>query len=175
MRIEFENTLEDKIAFLQHIYKTSPSMKRRRLMLIYLFPILWFIILVLPSISSKEIYVEIIIWFVISIVWMIFIPYLYKRGLIRNARKLYSEGENKGAIGKHIIEVNPEYIEDITDFGEYKIKWNAINKVETDNSHIYIFISSVAAHVIPKKYFNSNSEVENFLNEIQNHINKKKV
>ena len=172
MKIQFENTLEDVIAFSQHFNKTSPSMRRRRLITLLYFPILWFLIMVLPYISGNLITIYIIIWIVVSLVWILFMSYFSKKSITRNVRKLYSEGENKGTIGKHTMVVNPDSLVDITEYGEFSIKWNAINKIESDENYIFIYISSVSAHVIPKKSFVSDLEIENFISEVQKNINK---
>jgi len=175
MRIEFENTLEDLTFFTQYSYNNSPSMQRRTRIVIFSFTVIWFLIFVLPNISRNTIYTNVTIWLIISLIWALLIVYSTKKSVRSNARRLYSEGENKGMIGKHLLEVSPEFLKETTEFNELRTKWVAVNKIEEDENYIYIFLTSVSAHVIPKKYFDTKSDIVKFVQEVQHHIDKNKV
>ena len=175
MKIEYENTIDDIVSFNLYIFNNSPGMKRSRRIITYSFPILWFFIMVLPEISSDIILYEILAWLILSVPWILLVPYIYKWSTIKNVKRLYSEGENKGTVGKHTTELKPDSLDDETDYGEFRQQWNAVNKIETDDNYILLFTSSVAAHIIPKRYFGSNFEIESFVKEVQKFIDKNRV
>ncbi|MEJ2279968.1 MAG: YcxB family protein [Candidatus Lokiarchaeota archaeon] len=68
-----------------------------------------------------------------------------------------------------------DILKETTEFNELRTKWVAVNKIEEDENYIYIFLTSVSAHVIPKKYFDTKSDIVKFVQEVQHHIDKNKV
>jgi hypothetical protein len=90
-------------------------------------------------------------------------PIYYRWSVERTTRKLYAEGQNKGALGNHLVSLDSEGVLEISDVGESRTAWSGIEKVEENEAYIFLYTGSLQAHVIPKQAFLSGSEAAEFL------------
>jgi hypothetical protein len=89
-------------------------------------------------------------------------PIYYRWLVIRNTKRLYAGGQNKGALGNHIIGLDAEGVTEISDIGESRTAWSGIEKVEENEEYIFLYNASFQAHVIPKRAFLSKDEAREF-------------
>jgi hypothetical protein len=66
-------------------------------------------------------------------------------------KKILDEGENKGLLCEHSIEIIDNGIVETTTVGEQKSNWAGIERISETDDYLFIFIGSCTAHVIPKK------------------------
>jgi hypothetical protein len=78
--------------------------------------------------------------------------------------KLLNEGTTNGILGKHIFKIDQESIVEITENSETRS--TQIQRIEETDKHIFIYISSLAAYIIPKRVFANSEEKNNFLNAL---------
>jgi len=65
-------------------------------------------------------------------------------------KRLYGKGAHPGLIGTHKITVNDSGALEESEVGEHRVNWKGIVKVESSDTHAYIYIGAAQAHVIPK-------------------------
>ena len=87
---------------------------------------------------------------------------------------MVNEGENKDMLGNHSLTLDDDGIKDASENMESKISWNGVEKYIETNNHFFIYISSVAAYIVPKRVFVSQEQKNEFsiiINEnIREHI-----
>jgi YcxB-like protein len=72
-------------------------------------------------------------------------------GLIKiQVKRLYGKGAHPGLIGPHKITVSDQGVVEESEVGNHRVNWKGIVKVESSDTHAYIYIGAVQAHVIPK-------------------------
>jgi hypothetical protein len=76
---------------------------------------------------------------------------------------LKEERPDKGQIGKHKVKLDETGLVASTAVSESRTLWSGVHRVEHDPDYIYIYTAATAAHVIPKRSFNSEDEAERFL------------
>lgn len=82
---------------------------------------------------------------------------------VRLKSKIMKLPEKKsGLLGEHIIELSEDGIKESTDVNESFSKWDGVHSVKRDKSHFYIFLNSMAGHIIPRRSFVSEDEAEQF-------------
>jgi hypothetical protein len=72
------------------------------------------------------------------------------------------EKPDKGRIGRHELVLDESGVKERTAVGEQLTRWAGIDRIEQDDSYIYIYTAPSAAHVIPKRAFPSASEASDF-------------
>lgn len=170
MELEFELLEEDYINFNIDHAKKSSSLKKNILMQRILGPALF---LIFPFIIRG--YTEIPMWYwvtifgIVSVVWFIYYPKYFNWEMTRRVKKMLSEGSNENILNRRKIILSDEGILEKSLIGESNVSWNQVDKVEESNEYIYIYISSISAHIIPKRIFKDENEKQMFIREISKH------
>lgn len=173
MEIEFELVEEDYINFNIDHSKKSPALKKNIFGQRILGPIVF---LLFPFII--RIYTDIPMWYwfaifgLFSVVWFVFYPKYFKWEMTRRVKKMLKEGNNDNIYIKRMIILSDKGILEKSDLGESNISWDKVGKVEETEENIYIYISSMSAHIIPKRVFKDKNEEQVFIKEISKHMLK---
>lgn len=69
----------------------------------------------------------------------------------RQVRRLYKEGTNKGTLGQHELEIDDSGLVERTEVNETRHAWQGVERIVETDTHALIYISSMMAHVIPKR------------------------
>lgn len=80
---------------------------------------------------------------------------------------MLNEGNNENILIRRSISISKEGLLEKSSIGESKVKWNQVDKVEETEEYIYIYISSISAHIIPKRVFRDENESRLFIKEIE--------
>ncbi|MHB1460188.1 MAG: YcxB family protein [Armatimonadota bacterium] len=162
MTIEYELTMQDYIDYSLYHYHHSASVKRNLLSSRMTVPVMLLLIALLLSHRSKTPdpygYTMAII---ISVLWVVFYPRYWDRVQHQNIIKMVSEGKNDGMFRHHQFTVTSEGLVDETKIGEYRN--NTIDRIVESDKHIFIYISSLNAYIVPKRVFKSAAEQQVFL------------
>lgn len=174
MNIEFERTEEDMVEFnLFHIDR-SPTIRKQLLVTQIIMALLIFVMSLsvvylrtsyLPTISY-------VIGVVFSVGASLVYPYIYKRSVTRQARKLFREGSNKSLLGRHELHLSPDGIHYKTISSESKINWSSIEKVVQNEKYVFMYIGALNAIVVPKTAFASSKEQIKFLDYVNSNVNQ---
>ena len=73
-------------------------------------------------------------------------------------------------LGDKKLITNEEGISVESELYNANIKWNGILSVEENSNYLYLFVDSVSAIIIPKRYFRDLQHYNEFLTEIQTNI-----
>lgn len=95
----------------------------------------------------------------------------YKR-LKRRIKNLPED--NKGILGVHELEVTEDAISWKNNVTASSVKWDAINSFEEDKDYFYIFLDKIMAHIIPKRIFTSQNEMNIFKDQINTYLKNNK-
>ena len=91
-----------------------------------------------------------VIFLTAAVVWLLFGPLLWRLQLRSANYRAYSEGENPTVFGRQRLRILDDMLVVTFEYGENRLKWPAVQKIATTDSHTFIFVSAVAAYVIPK-------------------------
>ncbi len=168
MELEFELLEKDYIDFNINHAKKSSSLKKSIFRQRILGPIIFLIIpFIIKTYSEIPIWYWFIIFGALSVVWIIFYPKYIEWEMARRVRKMLKEGNNENLFARRKIIISDKGVLERSSFGETNMKWKQIDKVEEIVDYIYIYISSVSAHIIPKRIFRDENEKQMFIKEIQ--------
>lgn len=165
MVIEFETSIDDVINFNLYHFQHSQTGRRSLFKTRFIIPIVLTVLFIISSFIYRSLHQYPLLVF--ALVWFIFMPSSYKRGIKKYVRRMYSEGKNKSVICKHKLSVVPEGIVETTNVGEANIHWGAIEKVEATDKYIFIYTSAVAAIIVPKKAFSDDSKYTEFIETVK--------
>jgi hypothetical protein len=148
VRLRYENTIEDLVAFNRYHFEHSPSVRRIKLGLMFALPAV-----ILAAVAAVAIVVD--EWMFLAagvpfaVLAAVLVPGTYRREVDRQVRRLYGEGANKGVVGEHELELVGDELVERTPFGEMRTRLRAVERVVSDAGYTLIYLSAVMAHVIP--------------------------
>lgn len=161
MQVQYQLDLDDVVAFSSYHSRSSKG-TRRRLRLIQVCGIIFALIAALMW-TRWGIGLRTLFCTGYALFLLFGYPAYYRLSVKRNTRKIYSEGQNKGALGKHIISIDADGVAEISQVGESRTAWGGIEKVEENEDYVFLYTGSLQAHVIPKLAFLSEGEAAEFL------------
>lgn len=77
------------------------------------------------------------------------------RSFVRRVKRLFEDGRNINLFGQHHMLLHHDCLEVKTPYSQGTIRWEAIERVEQDEDYIFIYTSSLNAHIINKRHFPS--------------------
>lgn len=95
-------------------------------------------------------------------VWFLLWPRLYRDNLMRATKKLLKEGRNELLRRTVRMEIDEGGLHVTSGLGESRLSWDAVERVEETADHIFIYVTSMSSHVIPKWAFESRGQAEQF-------------
>jgi hypothetical protein len=162
--VEFENTPGDIVALTRHLVYTRPSYRRLYVGAL-IFPVFWLVLAASGAWSLGSAVVYAVVYTTVL--------FLMREWSIRwSGRTLKRDGRNLGVLCRHRLTLDEAGVHETTDVNETKQKWEGIERVETTDSHIMIFISSNQAHVIPLHAFSTPATAEEFFEYAQSRWRK---
>lgn len=85
----------------------------------------------------------------------------------RMLRAACAEGNQKGLVGPHELELTPAGIFEKGPFNESRAAWTAVERIVDDDQYVYIYVGPVMASVIPKAAFGSPEMASRFMDQAQ--------
>lgn len=65
-------------------------------------------------------------------------------------RLMMSSGKNAGVLCQHELEIDEDGIVERTDVGESSVSWHGVEEIVETQSHVFVHVGALMAHVIPK-------------------------
>lgn len=149
VKITYENSLEDLVAFNRYHFAHSPTARRSRSFLLWLSPLCILLFLVPLALAERSLGLMAIALISATLCALV-APWILRTSMERQVRKLYSEGANKGTIGKHELELTEDELIERTSYGEQRTRLQAFERVITTSGYTFIYVSALMAHVIPQ-------------------------
>jgi hypothetical protein len=163
VKIRFETTIDDIVAFNIFHHENSPVWQRQRLIgalvapgLIAFLSFLWWIVDIDRSRRFHDVdgsvafgAILLLVNVVISIPVFFFTRWRIQANLVSSAKKLLSEGSNRTILGWREMEIVNNRLCIQTELIDAKYDMRAIQKIVSNEQYTYVYIASVQAFVIP--------------------------
>jgi len=152
MIVKYENSLEDMVAFNRYHCARSPAVKKTKFICMILVSALAiFGALFIPPTDNVSRPVIIAGAIVLAGLFSAIFNCRFAAGMDRQVRRLYNEGTNKGIFGQHELEINNDGLVERTEVNESRQSWQGVERIAETDTHAFIYVSSIMAHVIPKQ------------------------
>lgn len=163
LKIHYELTEEDYLHFnLFHVKQSKTAIKSLKIQR-FITPVFFIIAaFIFSGIGDMPVVFPLIIFGLISIVWLIFYPKYFYSLVMRQSKKMLKEGKNDGLLGQQQMVLSEEGIVYLTSNGESQVKWTGIKKIVEDSDFFYLYNSSVSAYILPKRALSSVKEAEDY-------------
>ena len=155
MKLRFENTMGDLIAFNRYHCDHSLTIRRALRSQRWVVSFCIFLVFALCGIPISVTfhgpiggYVFAGIGLVLAAVWFVYYPTYCRRTLDANVRRTYSIAANAAAIGWQELEIGDDMLINRYDGGELRTKWSNIDRIESSEDYLMIYLTS-SVHVVP--------------------------
>lgn len=147
---QYSLTNDDIVAFVEFSFAQSASRRRylQRMRIITFAGLLTSLSLV--SWITK-LYIFIVLGGPISFAFFLQYPHMMKTIAINAIKRNYLEGENKNIFPERTIDIQPEKIIVNNEKNESSVTWKSIEQLLENDQYIYLFTSTTAAIIIPKR------------------------
>ena len=151
MDIRYDLSLEDLIAYTKYYMSHSESVRfqisrsRWLISILAITAVLIISYLITNTIAAYTLLIAAIDGIVIFVIY----PGLIRWKALRATRRLYDDGKNKTVFGWHTMRIEEDGFVEVTALTEVRVKWDAIETIETSLGYTFIFLGSAIAHVIP--------------------------
>lgn len=148
MKIRFENTIDDIIAFNHYHCEHSPLVRRVRARVRLNIALVSIGVAVVAAYATGN--YSILAGGAAAAAWFAWtVKFWFQRSMDRQARKLLTEGVNKSVICVHELELIGDDLIERTPFNESRSRLAVVERVVTDGAYTFIYVSAMSAHVIP--------------------------
>ncbi|MFC1989144.1 YcxB family protein [Chloroflexota bacterium] len=171
MTMEYELITDDVLAFYLYNHEYNPQLEharkllRRMLLVSSAFEFLVAIILLVVFGEQQLLLAVFIMAFaILTLLWYIFSPSIFRKILKREVTRKYGQSQNKLA-GKHKLSITSDAVTDINDMGESKTRWNAIEYVASTDQYLFMLGSDLNPYpyIVPRSTFTDESAFSQFV------------
>lgn len=176
MKIDYQLNKQDYIDFNMNYMSNSKTVKSLFIAQRYVVPIIFLLIpFIMIRVKNITLGYWVNIFLVCYILWVIFYPKYFKWTTSKRMVKMLDEGDNTDMLGKRSLTLSEEGVIDCSTLSESKTAWSAIEKITQTQKHIFIFISSVSAYILPVRVFKNDNEKNKFIVKLNYMADKAKV
>ena len=171
MKIFYKNTMQDLIDLNLYILKNSSVIKKMLITYIcycFILVVIGAMLLYVALGRITPLYiVSTLLIFILSIVFM---PKYIKWRRTKQVIKMVNEDKSGNMLSNTTLILDDKGITRDSSISSSKLDWKVVQKVSVTEKHIFIFINSISALIIPLEVFHSISEKESFLQIIHKNI-----
>lgn len=164
VEIEVTITFDDMLEFNMYHTMKSPMVRRQRLGLLGVALVVligWSGLVLLTESPAEKAWA---LWpFLVFSIVMFWFFVRFSAAMQRRMKKLLREGANPGLLGRRNFRLTDEGVAEISDIGHSLTSWAAITRIEETESAIYLYNSSVSAHIVPTRAFPHPQAVRDFV------------
>jgi hypothetical protein len=159
---------EDIMGFQRFHFAHSPTMRNQRFGLI---GVVSFLIVALCLLALPEHSLTQRLGIAVPLVLLngIIAYFLLKWSISSQTRKLLSEGSNSGILGDHELRLDERGLTEITSVNESRHAYSGISRIEETSDYAFIYISSLQAHVVPKRKI-LDGDIGSFMSNIRKRV-----
>lgn len=162
MKIRFETTMDDLIAFNKFHFANSPAWRRQ----------VWIQSLFVPALCvvAAIFLINSLVWQppgglsrasiigvlaagamlpVISGCWILYVRWYMKRALNRSTRKFLAEGSNRTLVGWREMGLSDGRLQINTAYQKCELDLHAIDKIVSNDDYAFVYVSAFSAYLIP--------------------------
>jgi hypothetical protein len=160
MEIEYALDVDDLIAYHTHNMKHSAEGWVRRLLPLVVVPA--FLVPIIAHGLSGE-WPRVLQWALVGSLFtglmFVLFPRLNERGLRRSIQR----GDQTRLFCSHRLTLTPSALTDISPFHAGSWPWNAVDRIDVTDQHLFVFTAKNVAHVVPRRVFASEQAFEEFV------------
>lgn len=179
MTTEYEITKDDLKAFNLYHNRHSPTARRQYLCSWFGPAFIWLLICTgLWYLADQkrnaplQTFLNLLPLFSGVPLYLLYFPWAYRRKLQKIIVGMVSEGQNRGLFSHHRITISPEGVIDASEFAQTSTAWRAVERVVAADEYAYIYISALAAIIVPRRAFAGPLEFEEFVRTARGHHEK---
>jgi hypothetical protein len=163
MTLTYDLDIKDWLALQKNFLKNAKIVKRLKLFVSLIFPIIAAVSLYNKSKNGIDPVLFSIVG-LIAVAWFIFIPKLMTMRMIYKIKKQLNNKENKGVLGQQNLTINDTGIIFKKDGAQNIMDWKAIASLVDEKAYYFLYNSSMSGIVIPKDKVGGNiSELDKIL------------
>ena len=168
MVLEFDRTIDDIIDFNLFHQDHSPSIKKQMWAYRVLFTLLIAFVPIIITYFMRDLVFTLntILGLLVSVLFFVAFPNMARRSTAQRVQSMLNEGVNNSILGHCVMTLSPEGISTKAVGSESRIDWSKITKVSESEKHIFLYIGSINAYVIPKTAFTNDDVKREFLNYV---------
>jgi hypothetical protein len=99
---------------------------------------------------------------IMLVVTVFFSHYQAPFSVLNKARKIFAKEENKHMLNETILEMNEQGIIATDKDSRTQLTWASIMRYAVTREYFYLYLNSIQAHIVPKRLFTSQKEMEAF-------------
>jgi Mn2+/Fe2+ NRAMP family transporter len=145
---------EDLWQFTRYVYWNLPRYRRNIYLTVAAVPVVVFMV-------GRLMEPNLVLNVAVALLVGILVPPLIYWNTKREVMTLPSG--KPGLLGEHTITISPEGIRERTAVNDSTHSWDGIHAIVDDKQHVYLFIDTHMAHIIPKRAFDSENGAQAFL------------
>lgn len=160
MKIRFEITIDDIVAFNRFHFQNSPAFRRQVWTQMLMVPViiagLYFLIYLNrdPFDDMGEFpWIFAMAWVVISLAWAVGIRWQIYQSLGKNTRKFLAEGSNRIILGWREMELTNRRLIIRTELTDSSFDLRAVEKIVHNEDYTFVYIASIQAYIIPMNLY----------------------
>lgn len=166
MKISMHITKEDYWRFNKFVMYSMP--KYRKIMLLNRIGLPIFCSIIFKVIGKTWAY-SILVGVALGALLNVFMYFSIKRKVMRWA----DSKENAAWLGDHTMEITEQGVDETTPVGSAHYNWDAIPEIRMTKDYLYIFISSMQAHIIPLACLSTPTEQTQLIQLLEKYAKKK--
>ncbi len=178
MKIRFDTTIDDLIAFNRFHVENSPLLRRQRLVFSLMVPAILLVVAMFTAFINIDSIMEnsvknLVVATAVGILglpfcigWYFFSRWQWTTNMERNTRKMYEEGNNRTVLGWREMELVGNRLILKMELIDSSIDLRAINKIVGNDEFTYLYISSNLAYFIPMNLY-PEEEYRQFVAELR--------
>jgi len=165
MKIRYTVEFDDVKAFWQHFLSTSAVLRRQRVVFVACFAGVF--LLVGIRLGLRDASIVPVVWFAfLGTVFLSLFWRFSRRVSAKRLRRLCPPEENKGVLCEHTLELTDAGVTETSLVGQHSTTWAGILRVVETTSHVFVYIGSNMAHVIPRAKV-LDGDMDAFINKLK--------
>jgi len=149
MKLRYTVSLEDVLTFNQYFYRHSATIRRSKLILFLGIPLILMALGTYHGIRAHS-WSPPITMMIICPLFVGFMRWSFDRNIKKTTQRIFQERPAKGLIGEHVLTIDDTGVTESTAFGEQLTRWEGVERIETTDTHAFIFVGAIMAHVVPR-------------------------
>lgn len=164
MQVSFEMTREDIIAFNLYHSAQSPNLSRQRWSIILAFLFAAGVLAIMMMVPGELQKLFRGLWPVALFLFVtaVLVLFTWRRFLRKAVDQMLDEGRNRSLLGKKEVIITPVEITGVGDLKSVTLRWKAVERIELDESYLFIYYSALEAILVPRRAFAAESEFAAF-------------
>ncbi|NRA38034.1 MAG: YcxB family protein [Planctomycetes bacterium] len=164
MKVSFELTMDDWIAFNTYYLYNSKEVRRTKTCVQLFAPALVLMLLMYSFVNDEMTVIPTVLLLLYAVAWFVFYPKRFYKNAIRKTMRIMKEGDNSGFLGAHEISFNDEGFTCVEPESTQMYKWSAVKQTGENDDYIFLYVTAVSAVILPKeKFFSDLCDVKNIL------------